>query len=260
MENNLQNDTYMMKWLNISTMGFHLPIMPVYMCIVYSLTSFSPPGRMSHGLWPVSPLNHAYGQTQTPLCYFPLPFHHRHHQHQIHLLRHHHKISEVEGVHLSPGIISCKLNKKNYCHLTMITIIILISKELARFPFVIRGEWSNNLAPKPESRPISSPSNPSSSSSLASWIKTDGSSIIMALWIMICCCCYYHRQSPSRLIYHFWRNIAWWQICLKLFRLAILSHFFFKVTTHCSKLMVLCFWFEGYFRVKRLCCQPWRLL
>ena len=92
-------------------MGFHLPIMPVYMCIVYSLTSFSPPGRMSHGLWPVSPLNHAYGQTQTPLCYFPLPFHHRHHQHQIHLLRHHHKISEVEGVHLSPGIISCKLNK-----------------------------------------------------------------------------------------------------------------------------------------------------
>ena len=183
MENNLQNDTYLIKWLNISTMGFHLPIMPVYMCIVYSLTSFSPPGRMSHGLWPVSPLNHAYGQTQTPLCYFPLPFHHRHHQHQIHLLRHHHKISEVEGVHLSPGIISCNLNKKKYCHLTMITIIILISKELARFPFVIRGEWSNNLAPKPESRPISSPSHPSSSSSLASWIKTDGSSIIMAaLW------------------------------------------------------------------------------
>ena len=29
---------------------------------------------MSHGLWPVSPLNHTYGQTLTPLCYLPLPF------------------------------------------------------------------------------------------------------------------------------------------------------------------------------------------
>ena len=43
--------------------------------------------------------------------------------------------------------------------------ILLIAKELAGIPFVIRGleKWSNNLAPNPESRPISSPLAASSS-------------------------------------------------------------------------------------------------
>ena len=83
---------------------------------LYLLTSFRPPGCMSHGPWPVSPLNHTYGQTQTPLCHLPF---------------------------------SSSSSSKSWSGFLCYQRI---------------GEWSNNLAPNPESRPISSPLAASSSS------------------------------------------------------------------------------------------------